>query len=434
MAIVSALFIRNQFAPKLGNILKKPMFQAQCLLLIIMQMKNTTSINKMATRWILGLFSIIIISIGCSDNKSGKSVQVKGTFAGGNGQVVRLSEMKTDRILDVDSAVVQNETFRLSADVPEAAFFLLQFSEGLPITLVMSPGDVVELTLEESDRKMNYHVKGNRDSELLMDYYNQAGSVRKQLDSLRQVLFERQSLPDFVEVKASIDATLDSLLAGHKRFTQQLIQNNPSSLAAILLLNKSLAGNRIFTIDNDIELFRLIDEQLMAKLPANSHVALHHRRVEAALQKVEKVLEAERRTSPGQAAPDVKLTDPEGKLMALRDLEGTTTLLFFWASWSPESRADLQLLKEIYQKPDFHDFEVFAVSLDHKVHFWKAALDVENTTWVNVNEPSGLGGSLARLFNLPQNLPYYFVIDSQGIIQLKTDHFTEVKNHLRKPN
>jgi peroxiredoxin len=156
--------------------------------------------------------------------------------------------------------------------------------------------------------------------------------------------------------------------------------------------------------------------------------------VEAALQKAEQALAAEKRTGPGQAVPAVKLPNPEGKPMALHDLKGTTTLLFFWASWSPESRADLQLLKEIYQKPGFQDFEVYAVSLDNKVHFWKAALDVENTTWVNVNEPSGLGGSLARLFNLPQNLPYYFVVDPQGIIQLKTDHFTEVKNHLRKPN
>ncbi len=382
----------------------------------------------------LFLFLSLLLLLSCSEKKNDRNIFIEGTYTGGNGKMIKLSEMKTDRILDVDSAVVQNNHFRLSANTSETAYFLLQFGDDLPITLVLSPDENVTIDFDKVDRGIKYHLEGNDDSRLLMEYFNKTGQVRKQLDSLRRVLFESRAKPDFHKIKPVIDATLDSLINDHKSFTRNLIESHPSSPAAILLINKSFSGTQLFNLNDNLDLFQLIDDSLFAAKPANSHVALHRRRVSAALEKIEQQVQAEKRVSPGATVPPIKLHNPEGKLKSLQELQGQTTLLFFWASWSPESRADLQLLKEMYQEPGFHDFEVFAVSLDHREQYWKASLDVENTTWVNVNEPSGLGGSLARLFNLPPKLPYYFVIDPQGIIQLKTDRFSVAKKHLHNHN
>jgi thiol-disulfide isomerase/thioredoxin len=379
---------------------------------------------------ILSVFTFIIVA--CNNYGEIGNVLVEGTITGGEGQKVRLSEMTTEAIIHFDSATVNNGNFRLSANIAETSFFLLQLDEGLPITLILSPGETVKLIIDKTQQQIHYEIDGNFDSEILKDYYNKAGEARKQLDSLQEILFDSRILPDFSVIKNSIDATLESMLTQHNQFTRTLIETNPSSLAAILLINKSFAGRQLFVPAENLDLFQLTDEHLMAKYPENSHVVLHHRRVMVALETKMRETKAEDRISPGQSVPSIKLFNPEGNQIALQDLKPKTVVLFFWTSWSPESRADVQLLKNLYQKMEAQDFEIFAVSLDHREHYWKAALDLENTSWINVNEPSGLGGSLARLFNLPPKLPYYFVIDSRGIIQLKTDNFSEMKSFLMK--
>ena len=65
----------------------------------------------------------------------------------------------------------------------------------------------------------------------------------------------------------------------------------------------------------------------------------------------------------GEKAIDFQLTDVEGNTFKLSELRGQPVLLFFWASWCPHCRNDLQEFKKTY--PDYKDDVKFiAISMD----------------------------------------------------------------------
>jgi len=248
------------------------------------------------------------------------------------------------------------------------------------------------------------------------------------IDSLQQVFFESRDLDTFYLVSARIDRAIEKTILDQRKFTETLIRNNLASLASILLFNQSFAGKAIFDLDQNLNLFSLIDENLNDKYPGNPHVVENHKRVFAAREKEVNRKQAEARIAIGKAVPEISLPGIDGRLIDLADLRGTNAILFFWASWSPESRADLQQLKILYKDFKAQNFEIYAVSLDNKEKFWKSAVQIEKPGWINVADINGMGGTVSQLFRIPKQLPYFFLIDKNGIIVTKTSDFSVLKD------
>lgn len=66
----------------------------------------------------------------------------------------------------------------------------------------------------------------------------------------------------------------------------------------------------------------------------------------------------------GQAAPDISLPGPDGKVRNLTSLKGKVVLLDFWASWCGPCRRENPHVVEVYKKYNNKGFEIFSVSLD----------------------------------------------------------------------
>jgi thiol-disulfide isomerase/thioredoxin len=65
----------------------------------------------------------------------------------------------------------------------------------------------------------------------------------------------------------------------------------------------------------------------------------------------------------GKPAPDLQVTDMDGKPVSLADLKGKTILLDFWATWCPPCVADAPSLDKLYSKYGEKDLMIVGISV-----------------------------------------------------------------------
>lgn len=81
---------------------------------------------------------------------------------------------------------------------------------------------------------------------------------------------------------------------------------------------------------------------------------------------------------PGTEAPDFTLKDINGTEYTLSQLRGNYVVLDFWASWCPDCRKDVPMLKELYAKYG-ERIKFVSVSFDDKKKIGKTML--RPTAW-----------------------------------------------------
>ncbi|MBI1306265.1 MAG: redoxin domain-containing protein [Bacteroidetes bacterium] len=121
----------------------------------------------------------------------------------------------------------------------------------------------------------------------------------------------------------------------------------------------------------------------------------------------------------GGQAPEIKLKNPDGELVALSSLRGKVVLIDFWASWCGPCRKENPNVVRMYQK--YHDkgFEIYSVSLDNNAQQWQAAIAKDGLVWTHVSDLRGWSSSAAALYKVT-SIPRTFLVDKNGRI-LATD-------------
>jgi peroxiredoxin len=294
------------------------------------------------------------------------------------------------------------------------------------IILVMHSKDRITIVSDTASVPHFYKIDGNEDSGILQNYFSETYKRQQHFDSLRKVFFESRHLDDFHLIKAEIDAGLEQLIAEQREFTLKTIGENQGSIASLLMLNQHFAGRPVTGIEDDLDLFVKVDSALMQKYPENSHVLAHHRRVLDYREALAGQQLTEERLAPGQPIPDISLQSPENKTIKLSSLKGQPVILYFWVSWSPPCRAANHQLKELYAQYQPDGLEIYAVALDHRKRFWADAVKVDKLPWINVSDLRGMSSPVVTIYNLPEALPYFILIDEEGRIVKKANSFSNI--------
>lgn len=377
------------------------------------------------------ILSFIILAqfilFSCSSLPDKQTSSITGKMVGSAGKKITLEKLSVDDLLVIDSTMVNNkDEFSFSVNPEETTFCLLRFEDGNFITLVLNPHDHLEINAVADSFPPHYRVAGNEDSRILQHYYTETFQRQMTFDQLREEFFSSTQLAGFYQIKERIDQELKKLISDQRNFTIQTIEKNPGSLASLLLLNQRFANLMMIDREKDFQWFELLDSTLLTKYPQNTHVLEHHRRVaDFRKQLAEQEMIAER-LSPGRQIPDIALNDVSGKTRKISDFRGKPVVLYFWVSWSPPCRAANHQLKELYTAWHPKGFEIFAISLDHQQRFWADAIKVDELPWINVSDLKGMSSPVVDLFNLPQELPFYFLVDEEGKIEAKSNKFSEI--------
>lgn len=121
-------------------------------------------------------------------------------------------------------------------------------------------------------------------------------------------------------------------------------------------------------------------------------------------------------TSAGQEAPDITVTDQNGKALTLSSLQGKPVVLNFWASWCPpckEEMPDYQSLYGEYGKQAVFVLVDMVGARGETVSTGKAFLSQNKYTFPAYFDTKGAAADAYGVTSIPRS--YY--IDKNGVIR-----------------
>ncbi|RYY59569.1 MAG: TlpA family protein disulfide reductase, partial [Chitinophagaceae bacterium] len=189
---------------------------------------------------------------------------------------------------------------------------------------------------------------------------------------------------------------------------------------------QAYASNRMLGVDPFTrEEFNALLNETVSRFPKNSGLAELKATV-TAQQQQQDARAAQQPANPdgisaasaallGKPAPELSLSDPEGKPLSVSSFRGKWVLVDFWASWCGPCRAENPNVVRAYQKYKNKNFTVLGVSLDRDKESWTAAIRQDGLTWPHMSDLQYWNSKAVPAYGF-EGIPFNVLVNPQGTI------------------
>ena len=356
-----------------------------------------------------------LIVAGCKNN----NIEINGKLlAPAPGNFLYLDELRSTDLITVDSALISDDgTFNFSRRVGFPAFYLLKTDETNFLTMLLEPGQNINIKAYQDSLNYPASVTGSRGTELMMEYNKKLLGTITRLKSLYDVYIRNMGADQLAAVMDRLDSLAQVQLDDLNLYTKKYIDDNLSSLVSLVALYQQVApGEYILHPEKDFEYFIKVDSSLFRQYPDYEPVKSLHEQVLS----LKSDLDAQKLKAPEfyapATAPEISLPGPDGDTIMLSSTRGKIVLLDFWASWCKPCRNENPNLVEAYNKYHHLGFQIYQVSLDKTREAWIKGIEQDHLErWIHVSDLKYWQSVVVPLFDL-EHIPSNFLLDREGRI------------------
>jgi thiol-disulfide isomerase/thioredoxin len=380
------------------------------------------------------LLPLIILIVSCNpqENKRGKTL-ITGTFTQFSGKKVELSRINIRSITPLDTAILSEKgEFRFRISIDSAGMYLLKINQKNYINLVLEQEKKVHVYSDKQAIRSHYRVEGSEGSQRLAEFEATLEKNKQKIDSL---IIQHKQYHNNINPSSSLiemDEFYEQVFQDQVLLSRKFIEENCRSLASLLVIERRFGMKKILTEERDGDYYLMLDTCLSARYPNNIHVLEHQKRLENILRQKAIKEHRDKLLSIGKKAPEIILEDPQGKSIPLHSLAGQKVIVYFWASWDKNSRKANKEMKRVYDMYAPGGLEVYAIALESYREPWQAAIQADDLDWINVTDYLNIQSATVSLFNVPKDLPFFYLLDEEMKIIFKGNEFVKLLELLKQ--
>lgn len=356
---------------------------------------------------------------------------VEGNIEGACDSMLYFEAITLNGVQNLDSVKIKSDgTFCFKADAPGNPEFYALRINGNRINFAVDSTETVRITAKLPGMSTNYKVEGSASSEEIRKIAVSQAELQKRISAV-----ENNEGLLIGEVKDS----LVTLINEYKEVMKNdYIFKNPGSAEAYYAVSQSVVAlNHIFQIfdpignRDDVKCYAAVANIWDAKYPeAERTIQLCNMAIQGmqnTTPPTQKVVEFDESKITEAGIIDIELPDINSKLRKISDLKGKVVLLDFTVYGAKDSAERTRTMRDLYDKYKGQGFEIYQISLDDDIHFWK--LSCENLPWICVHETNG---STVRSYGV-SNIPTSFIINRDNEVVIRSEMIqTSVEEEIEK--
>lgn len=375
---------------------------------------------KQISAQLLIAFGICMLLFTACNNAS--DFTVKGVVSGADGQTMYLENVGISNVETLDSVkLTAAGKFKFTRKRPACPdFYRLRLNNQL-INFAVDSIETITIAADAGTFATSYSVEGSENSKAIKAITLAQLDANQAIGRLRRE-YEEKHITD-TTYRAEMLETAEA----YKDVARKYIYAAPMSTAAYFALFQQIDGLLFFDLydKDDLKAYGAVAtsyEHFYPDSPRSKHLS------NLTLQSM-KVLRAQRPMNLDDVKTnevsyiEIELPNLRGEVVKLSSVaEGKPVVINFTAYQAEWSPALNMALGELYTK--YHDkgLEIYQISLDSDLHFWKNA--ASNLPWTAVRDPQSVYSQIAGLYNVKQ-LPAIFILDRKGSLVKRVE---DVKN------
>jgi peroxiredoxin len=354
---------------------------------------------------------------------------VKGVVAGASGQTLFLEHTGLSTVTVIDSLKLKPDgKFLFKQKRPEYPdFYRLKLKNQL-IHFSVDSTETIIFTADAHNFATSYTVEGSENCKAIKEIKLAQLDANMEIHNLRDS-YGMNLIPDIATYQEIALKTIKS----YKDIALKYIFGAPASPAAYFALFQEIDGLWFFDLYDrtDSRAYGAVATSYKTYYPESPRA----KQLEMLALQSLKVTRGERKNALNINDAkevnfiDIELPDINNNKIKLSDIaQGKSVLVNFTAyrtEWSPTFNMQLN---ELYNKYKERGFEIYQISLDSDVHFWKNA--ASNIPWIGVHDPQSVYSSIAAIYNVRQ-LPALFLMNKKGELVKRIESIDTLENDVK---
>ena len=381
--------------------------------------------KQISTNLLAVLCVMLLLFTACKKNSD---FTVEGVVSGADGQMMYLENVGVSTVELMDS-VKLTAAGKFSFTKPRPAFpdfYRLRLNNQL-INFSVDSTETISFVADAGTFATSYSVEGSENCKAIKNITLAQLDANQAIHRLRKES-ESGLLADSVYSRQGREAA-----EAYKDVARKYIYSAPMSAAAYFALFQQIDGLLFFDLydKNDSKAYGAVAtsfDHYYPESPRAKHL------YNLALQSI-KVIRSQRPMDLDKVEKkevsflDIELPDVHGENTKLSSVAtGKVVLINFTAYMSEWSPALNMEFGDLYTR--YHDkgLEIYQISLDNDVHFWKNA--ASNLPWTCVRDPQSVYSQTAALYNVKQ-LPAIFILDRKGNLVKRVDDVKKLEADIK---